>query len=676
MKTSVLLSGVPVGAAAVRRAAELPAEIFAGYEQWGWEYRPPGPVAVPPDSPHPVCRFPTPDWAPGAARVNERVARQRVLLAVLVLGLAVWYVIAGWYTFAGLSGARNLPDVPNPERTRLEREAASRYLKAHPFTSDPWHYLSMGPDLAAILLLAGVLLWIAVGPVARWRAAAAYRRWLGEVRDALDDYTRRLGPWSQRRRAAREQESERIGSMPHWYPLGPKDDGRLDVYGGTPRGWCCLLLTMGASLVGAGARLTVLDLSRERVAEPLMRLAATHGRSVQHLPLPAGAAELDLLAGLDHREAADALVAAAHAAADSVQPETHTLDLRVLGGVCEILAPELTVARVCAGLRRLLHAEPYPSADSVLTVPEYERLGEAFGEVSRQTLEARIATIEARLHPLLRFAGAAGRSVLDSSAEVSVVELDEDAGDLAAGMLAPLLLSIAATQAHRGAGYGEARGALVVAGADLIPRAQLERLDRIARRRDLRLSYLFRHLREDAEEMLGTGGPVVLMRVGNAKQGEAAANFIGREHRFVLNQLTLGAGTGTNEGRSTTHTHGTSRSTTEGRSFGAGSSFSTSTTVGTSESTARGDSEGTNTSFNESAGRQRSYDLTVEPRQLANLPETALFLVDPDVHDGPRVRLGDCNPWLVTAPGGHHRPRPALAGSAGRSPFRPASRAG
>ncbi|MEN3609159.1 hypothetical protein AAH979_06370 [Plantactinospora sp. ZYX-F-223] len=667
MGARTLSTAVPVGAAAIRRAGELPARIFASAERWGWEFRPPGPVAVPPDLPQPVCHLPPPAWATDAVRARGRARTLRVLLGLAIGVLAISYVVAGFYTFARVSGALSVPDVPEPEKTRLEQAAGARYLEAHPFADEPLHYLSMGPDVVLGLLLAGVLLWLAVGPLARSRAAAGHRDWLGAVRDSLDRYEAEAGPWAARRRAAREEAEDQINGLPFWFPLGPHDDGRVDVYGGTPRGWCCLLLTMGASLVGAGARLSLLDLTREGVGRPLVLLAEAHNRSVRQLNLPADAPGLNLLAGLEGREVAELLVVAAHAAEPAASPERHTLDMRVVGQVCDILAPELTIARVCAGLRTLLRQEPFPGPGSVLTVDEYERLHEAFGEVSRKTLEDRIGAIEARLHPLLRFGAHSGAPVLDGTVEISVVEVDEAAGDLAAEMLAPLLLNVAAAHAQHGTGGAGGRRALVVAGADLVPRAQLERLDRIARRRDIRLVYLFRHVRQDAEQLLGSGGPVVLMRVGNAKEAEAATNFIGREHRFVVSQLTIAAGTGTSESTSTTRTHGTSRSETrsDSRTFGAGHGSRTSgrsVTEGTSESTSHGTSDGTSTSFNESVGRQRNYQLTVEPRQLQTLPETALFVVDPERREGPRARLGDCNPWIVTAGRVQDEPRRSLAG--------------
>jgi hypothetical protein len=431
----------------------------------------------------------------------------------------------------------------------------------------------------------------------------------------MDEFGALTADWGQRRAAARRAMINRMAARPQWVPIGRAAPDRLDVYGGSGRGWSLLLVTLGASLLGAGTRLTVLDLSRQEVAQPLCAVAERHGRTVR-VVRPTGAAAPNLLAGLDAREVAEALVDAAHAAAEA-SPETHSLDLRLLTEVCQVLAPALSVARVCAGLRVLLGSEP----GSALTEGEFERLTGLRGQIVRASAEPRLAILEARLHQLGSAPGA-DDPLVDVGAELCLVEIGEDGGDATAALLGPLALQILLHRARR----SPRGGALVVAGADLVPRAQLERVDRIAQRHGVRLVCLFQRLRDDAEQLIGGGGPVVLMRLGNAAEAARAADFIGREHRFVLHQLTLTAGTGTTEG------------------------FAESTR------------DDVHTSLREAAARRRTYELSVEPRELQILPETAVFVVDPVRQRGPRAVLADCNPWLITMTGAPDGAAPSLEG--------------
>jgi hypothetical protein len=190
-----------------------------------------------------------------------------------------------------------------------------------------------------------------------------------------------------------------------------------------------------------------------------------------------------------------------------------------------------------------------------------------------------------------------------------------------------------------------------VAGADTLRRRHLERLDQLATQRGIRLAYMFRHVRDEATDLLGGGGAAFFMRVGNANEASAVAEFIGHEHKFVLHQLTRSTG------ESLTHTVGENTSETIGDQSSATNTrgpmqTSNSYTSGRNRSRTWGESRSvaTGTSTSESPGQQRVYELAVEPRLLQTLPETAFLFVD-SVHDlGPRAKLGDCNPDILSLP--------------------------
>jgi hypothetical protein len=212
---------------------------------------------------------------------------------------------------------------------------------------------------------------------------------------------------------------------------------------------------------------------------------------------------------------------------------------------------------------------------------------------------------------------------------------------------------------------------LVVAGADTLRRAHVERLDQVARKNGIRLVLLFRHLRQDAADLIGGGDAAVFMRLGNFKEAEAAANFIGKEHRFVASQFTVSHSTNTSTSTSDSTTRGTSSqdSTSTGTqssrsrnlNYGwlfsyraasggvsSGTQDSTSVSTGTSWSQAQSTTRQSGASESESVGYQRTHDYTVSPTMLQGLSPTAFILVDPQDPGSPR--LGDCDPQILTQP--------------------------
>jgi hypothetical protein len=182
---------------------------------------------------------------------------------------------------------------------------------------------------------------------------------------------------------------------------------------------------------------------------------------------------------------------------------------------------------------------------------------------------------------------------------------------------------------------------------------------------------LFRHLREDALHLLG-GGTAAFMRLGNHAEAEQAASYIGRQHRFVLSQLTATLG----------GNQGITRTDTDGR--GDGASYTSSwqelhlghgtasrgTSTSRNWSTAQSWADGT--SWSDAATTQRVYEYAVEPAVLQNLPDHALLLAVPDTA-GPRLRAVECDPAIAALPGLAARaPAPALQpGTAQPPPARP-----
>ena len=596
------------------REAPLLEALFAPRERWGWEYREPEAAVEPFPQPRPVPRLPEPDWAPELAARQAKAGGQRVALFIGgALSLLLGLVVAGFQ-----------------------------------------------PDWALVLFALGIAMGYlgAVQPrTLRRQAETRHRRWLSECAAEQDRYQRALRAWSADRAAHRRRELERGADAPEWAALGPSPGSqRVDVYGGTAYGWEALVTSAGASMLGAGKVLTVVDLSQELVAAELCQLAERSGVPTGVLLLPDHAEQLDLLGGLEPERARDAIVEALHGDERASSHEARSMDARILGAVIERLDPPVTVARICAGLRVLLG-----EGDAGLSPEEARRMRDSFGETFRKSAEPRMAALESRLHPLRQVGSRGGRRLSRPRSGLQVVAMTARGSELVGDVLAHLLLQLLIEDVRdggepdRASATGAPRHVLMVIGADPLRRRHLERLAQLARRRGVRLVYLFRHLRDDAIELLG-GGAALFMRLGNAREAASAAEHIGREHRFVLHQLTRSSG------ESVTHSSSDSQADTQGQgeqssdttmlrmlplpvSRSRGYQTSRSRTWGRSRSLATG------SSVTESPSYRRVHELVVEPHLLQSLPETAFLLVEPDAgRPGPRVRLGDCNPDILTLP--------------------------
>ena len=165
------------------------------------------------------------------------------------------------------------------------------------------------------------------------------------------------------------------------------------------------------------------------------------------------------------------------------------------------------------------------------------------------------------------------------------------------------------------------------------------------------------------------------MRLGNHIEAQQAAGYIGRQHTFVLSQLT--ATLGGSQTHTTTQTEGQTITGTinvgwktgwntsssyghggSGASHGdsGGQQRSQGRSVSRSWSTALSWAEGTN--WSNAAASQRVYEYTVEPTVLQNLPDQALLLVTRG-SGGPVLQPVECDPAIITLPTASTTPLPS-----------------
>lgn len=593
-------------------------------EQWGWEYRGRELVVVDPQElPVPVIPAPL-----ELAKLEDKRAvalRTRTVLS--------WAAFGGVMLTVGVT-----------------------------FANRPLLALIPG----ALTLGLGWLRWVRP-KVLRRATAREQQRWLAMCTDSMARFEADVQGWQDDLNVRERSKAVENLAVRPWVPVGPTTKERVDLYGGTAAGWRSALLAMGGSLMSAGGRLTVLDLTQDSVAEPLRQMAEAHGAPIRSTVVPDEKRSLNLLAGLDAEEIG-VVIGEALRAAESEQVESRGVDATLVQQVAECLTETpVSMNRLHLAFQLLLRQLP-PDQMGDLSRDEYIRLTDLLSEAARRSAEPRLFRLAAGLK---RLAGVSGDVAMDGwdgeDISLRAVQVSHRESELTASLVRHLIFQVAMVRIQRGQMSGRGERIVVIAGADVISRPDLERFDSICRRNGLRLVLLFSHLRDSAVELLGGGDAVLFMRLGNAKEAEQAATFIGRQHRFVASQFTYSHGTNTSQSTSDSTTRGNNSSTSDSvgvqtsdsrqATFGllfsrrhrsgsktSGEQYSSSTTGGSSWSESTSTSASTGTTDSTSVGYQRTYEYSVEPTVLQGLSPTAFIMVDP--RDPASPRLGDCDPRL------------------------------
>ena len=495
----------------------------------------------------------------------------------------------------------------------------------------------------------------------RWRKA---RQAAATVSRVGEDHQRALAAWQQRAEAWQRAELSRLEQVDEWgRAVLPSGTLRTDVFGGSLRGWQALLTTHGTSLLASQPVLTV-DLTGEVICQELTDTARAAGVPTAVWLLPAELGSSGVLAGLSAAQFADALAEAVHVdgTAGAARAE-RAVDTRVLEQLHGALGGDVTPGRLAAAVRAALGHTDRPA---VLSPAEQALISaELFPPEYRRQIEPNLVRIEAFLtalaqHTDLASAGQPGQAPTpEPPAYYTCLALEPAARSARAEVLAALAIQWLTVQVT---GSNDPAPAVIIAAADEISRPHLERLAGACERRGVPLTLLFRHLRDTGLGMLG-GGSAAFMRLGHHAEAEQAAAYIGRQHQFVLSQVTAtlgGSDTHTltqTEGQTVTDTiHIGGRPSWKAaaqryrpRNEGHEESrrYSRSRSVSRNWSTARSWAESTN--WSNAAASQRVYEYAVEPAVLQNLPDQALLLVTRG-SGGPVLTSVECDPAIVTLP--------------------------
>ncbi len=501
----------------------------------------------------------------------------------------------------------------------------------------------------------------------RWRKA---RQAAAAVSRVGDDHQRAIAAWQQREEAWQRAELTRLDQVVEWGSATlPSGTLRTDVFGGSLRGWQALLTTLGTSLLASQPVLTV-DLTGEVIGQELTDTARAAGVPAAVWLLPAQLGASGVLAGLSAGQFADALAEAVHVdGTDGAARAERAVDTRVLEQLHGALGGDVTPERLAAAVRAALgHVDrPGPLSPPVLSQEERALISaELFPPEYRRQIEPNLVRIEAFLtalaqHADLAEAGPTGQApgTPGPAAYYTYLALEPAARSARAEVLAALAIQWLTVQVT---GSNDPAPAVIIVGADEISRAHLERLAGACERRGVPLTLLFRHLRDTGLGMLG-GGATAFMRLGHHAEAEQAAAYIGRQHQFVLSQVTAtlgGSDTHTltqTEGQTVTdtiHIGGHPGWKDAARRYGPRNDghdesrrYSRSRSVSRNWSTARSWAESTN--WSNAAASQRVYEYAVEPAALQNLPDQALLLVTRG-SGGPVLTSVECDPAIVTLP--------------------------
>lgn len=599
--------------------ATLAARLFAIPPRWGWE---PAALPTPQPLPPPAQPRPRPAWVePPRPDTRELVRARSTAVTKLVWRIAFTIVLAVAFVAYRLA----IQD------------------KVQTYGSSATQVYTIVVVVVAAILLISVLR--SIGRVAyAGRAIREFEQPYLELRTAEKKrHEEAIAEWeaSTRRQAPAPAATDQDG--PLWYPVYPASDPiRVDVVGGDPNrhGWASMLVTLGTSILSAGQQVTILDLTGQDVAGGLLNVARARGLATREVDLPEDGRYLDLLAGVPSSDLPDILARVLTDRADS-QDVRHerALAADIVGRLLTSIDPPVTFGRLAAGVQVLRQATP---PVGVLSVEEATRLAEHVGEFGRDEWTGKqLHLMVSQLMALDALSPGKPGQALWNGAACSVVATTGARDDRT--VLTNRLLVQLAQRAMGPA--GQISGLLVVADADHLGATSLEQLSDYARLAGVWLVLMIDQTQGDLERTLGTGGAVCVMKTYNHKDAGIAADFIGRDHKFVVSQVTRQVGKTFTDGGGDNFAAATNRgsSAKPGLLRERGRLKDLTNSRGHTWTAARNWSRADNLSDSQTASRV--YEFTVDPQQILGMPETAFILVD-NTGNGRRVIMADCYPGI------------------------------
>lgn len=465
--------------------------------------------------------------------------------------------------------------------------------------------------------------------------------------DKWHEFERVHAAWSE---AILRQEAEarrRFELAPRWYPIQRlQGDRRLDVVGGSPLGWATLLRNGMSPLAVSGFPMTVLDLSGRDLASALW--SDTNSGTVPRIvSIPSQIRATDPLVGSSRPWNVVSVVTQTDGNSDDLA--RRDMEVLIIRRVVEALGSNVTLPRLLAAMTSLV-APGSPRVIADLTQAERQRLEDPdFLGVLGRDGPAHLSRLSAVLETMLADA-AYGDAPASAPAPLpcyppsglTIIRADPATDGETRRRLDNLL---AAALVDRLGDSPGSRGFLIVVGADRLSRQVLEVLVTRAEDRGLKLILFFEHLRGEARELLGRGASdTIVMRLGNVEDATAAANFVGKQHRFVVSSLSLQVGSqlGGSEGHGFNMTDSSSQSYTSQNMGGDSSTSGTSRSMGANFNYSQTWSE--TKTYGETS--TRSEEFVARAEDLQRIPTTG-FLYVTAVNGRQHVIFGDCHPAIA-----------------------------
>jgi hypothetical protein len=636
---------------------ELPdlAPIFSGPVRWGFEFAPPAAVQLSPERDHPPARREVATVSAatdaGVDQVTTTLFAAAAISLVLVIIVFAAHV-SGLYFVIGLAAAGVSVWATVALRAKTKRLVAQPgFLRIYRLAVLSLFVPPVGLVVQAMLARSNPLLRQVQVPEPKDLAAAQ-----GEHERAVADWQRRISEFEQ-------SEHKRMNEADCWFPVVPSPGSHLIcAFGGSSLTWAFAVGTLGASMLGSGRRVFIVDVSRRRSVDGLWELARRDGYPVYPESPPSDTPMLPPLEGTTWESLTTLLSEVSHsaqrdAAVSRRERQEDRSVLREVAGCLDQHAP-VSITRLEAALH-LVGSAGAPQGDSILSDEEYDRLSVLYNDVQRQHggVMERVTRLERMLrglHVLEKTAGdwskAAGGS--DSAASLRVASIDKRADELDSEILSDLFFQLLLHAMRDGT---VAADFLILVGADRVSRNSLETLSTYAEREQIPTLLFFEHLRDDAVQVIGGGGAAaVFFALANHHEAQEASNFIGNEYKWIESQRTRAYSESVTRSRGTEKSENVSESHTRGFS-GMDSMFHRTEEHG--QSWGESLSEAIAKSEEYSSSEQRVREAVIEPEVLMGLPVTGMICVEVQP-DGRRVAANvDCHPKINYIPRVSKKPR-------------------
>jgi hypothetical protein len=465
--------------------------------------------------------------------------------------------------------------------------------------------------------------------------------------DKWREYEKLHNEWSSAILREEAERQRRFAAAPRWYPIARIDPNRrMDIFGGGIEGWASFMHSAFSALLARGMPMAVLDLTRRDLARRALWPGAGSTPAPLLVAIPSQLQLYDPLVGTQHPSDIAALLTSSENPSDDWA--RRDIETGILRRTADALGGKVSLPRLLAGVTSLL-APDSPLVSDVLSAEERRTIldpnfivmlgGDSAGHLGR--MSAVLEAVVRRSHLDSAEVATTPQPLPFFSRSSTVISADPSGDPELRRRLDNL---VAASLVDRLGQPEPCDGLLLIVGADRLSRSVLEGLISGAQERGLRLVMFFEHLRGEARELLGRGmTDTIVMQLGNYDDATTAANFIGKQHRFVVSSISLTVGT--QFGGSDTHGFSITDSNSYTSQHMGPDSVSTGRSRGMSFNYSRTWAETEN--YGETS--TRSEEFVARAEDIQRIPTTGFIYVTA-VGGRQHVIFGDCHPAIAGSP--------------------------